>query len=220
MLTSLETQKNEQLAQVNKWFEHAHLVLNQSHAFSTGEIKVKCTEVHALLAQHLETTRQTQLNIADCHVFTWDPSCRGSSVRLTNENKTASCSVDQTVFGTTLLPSSPVEWEVDLWNSRGIAPTNCYIGVGKKNEVNLATNGGVGKTWSWRHNGELWFNGGKVKDVVAQYTSRDVIKVRAHLSTRSLTFYKNGTLVATSRSVFPTIQGRAGTPLHLDILVQ
>ena len=61
MLTSLETQKNEQLAQVNKWFEHAHLVLNQSHAFSTGEIKVKCTEVHALLAQHLETTRQTQL---------------------------------------------------------------------------------------------------------------------------------------------------------------
>jgi hypothetical protein len=138
MLTSLETQKNEQLAQVNKWFEHAHLVLNQSHAFSTGEIKVKCTEVHALLAQHLETTRQTQLNIADCHVFTWDPSCRGSSVRLTNENKTASCSVDQTVFGTTLLPSSPVEWEVDLWNLRGIAPTNCYIGVGKKNEVNIS----------------------------------------------------------------------------------
>ncbi len=78
--------------------------------------------------------------------------------------------------------------------------------------MNLATNGGVGvgKTWSWRHTGELWFNGDKVKDVVAPYTSGDVIKVWAHLSTRSLTYYKNGTLVATS--VFPTDPGTGWYP--------
>ena len=63
MITSLETQKDEKLAQVNEWFENAHTVLNQSHSHTTEEIKAKHAEVHSVLSRHLEATRKTQQEI-------------------------------------------------------------------------------------------------------------------------------------------------------------
>jgi len=65
VMVTLQTQKDEKLAQVDKWFQHAHTVLKQSHASITEEINNKFTEAHTLNTQYLEIARQVQQNITD-----------------------------------------------------------------------------------------------------------------------------------------------------------
>ena len=136
---------------------------------------------------------------APANLDAWDPSEKSAQIDLSNGNLTATQGSGtnpywNTVYGTKAVSSGTVEWEITInaWTSHGGNSYDVMIGIShsRTDENTHMTNSSHGYAY-------ILENGYKIDDFTGtsygdSYGVGDVIKISLNMTTRELTFYKNG----------------------------